>query len=111
MSGVDGYNALPSDSEKEARDKEATGEAMRTIVPDWIRTGRMVKGLKLDSGDSLGVQHGLKRKPEGWILVAPRVTQGSGSNYCLVETMRDQAKLSLSNTGDVGLTYFDLWVW
>lgn len=111
MSGVDGYNALPSDTEKEARDKEATGEALRSVVPDWVRTGKMVKGLKLDSGNSLAIQHGLKRNPEGWILVAPRVAQGSGSNYCIVETMRDSAKLALSNTGTVGLTYFDLWVW
>lgn len=111
MSGVDGYNPLPSDSEKEARDKEAQGESLRALIPDWVRTGRMVKGIHIDAGQTLGVQHGLKRKPEGWILVAPRDQQQAGVVYTLIELGRDVAKLTLTNTGNTDTIYFDIWVW
>ncbi len=114
MSGVDGYNPLPSDSQKEARDKDRTGEALRATVPDWIRGGSMLKDLKATVGSTLKVPHGLKRKPSGWLLVRPRLTGavGSASNdRSLLEVSSDASSLTLQCLGGGGTLTFDLWVW
>lgn len=108
---VDGYNPLPSSSEKELRDKDAQGEALRTVVPDWIRTGRWIKGVRLAPGASIAVQHGLKRAPQGWMLSGIRADAGApNGNANIVESTRDASKITLNNNGSAVTVIFDLWV-
>lgn len=112
MSGVDGHNPLPADTAKEARDKDLQGEALRTVVPDWIRTGKMVKGIRLDPAEVQSVTHGLKRVPQGWCLMGVRADSAApNANYNISETTRDASKLTLANNGSAVTVRFDLWVW
>jgi hypothetical protein len=112
VSGVDGYEPLPSDSEKEARDKDLNGEALRRLIPDWVRSGRMLKGIHLDPAEYRGVQHGLKRKPQGWVLHRVVADDGApNANFCISESTSDAAKITFCNNGSaVGVT-IDVWVY
>jgi hypothetical protein len=116
VSGVDGYEPLPSNTEEENRDKDRTGEALRTLIPDWIRTGRMVKGQYLNPGQTKSIQHGLKRAPQGWLVMSLKFHTSGGSppasGSMLIEMNRDASKLTLYHNSDGGGPYtFDLWVW
>ena len=112
MSGVDGYNALPSDSEKEARDKDRTGEAFRTIVPDWIRTGKIIAGVKLTTGQTTKVSHGLKHAVTGWMIQSVRTVTSPNDNVFPIEIARDSSSITFrGGTGGSGTIKFDIWVW
>jgi hypothetical protein len=121
VSGVDGYEPLPSKTEEEARDKDQTSEALKRLIPDWIRTGRMVtgsSGSKGGTGGTVGntmkVTHGLKRKPAGWIVVRPRLIDAVGTpanDPQVVEVACDVSTITLFVQGGGGRMAFDLWVW
>jgi hypothetical protein len=111
VSGVDGHNPLPADTEKEARDKDLQGEALRTVVPDWIRGGVMVRDQKMGSEETLSVQHGLKRAPQGWVLMNVRSRDGAANQvFSICEISRDPAKIVLTSGLDTSVR-FDIWVW
>lgn len=110
---VDGYDPLPSDTAKERHDKERTGEAFRTL-PDWIRQGKMLTNQKATVGSTVTLQHGLKRKPQGWILVRPRISGAvgsSGNDRIVLEVSCDAGSITLQALGGGGMIVFDLWIW
>lgn len=114
MSGTDGFNPLPPKDERESRDKELTAEALKRLIPDWVRTGVMIKDVIIEppDGTTKRVQHGLKRQPVGWLLVSPRPPSAGGgvTEYSICEVSKDSSAITFRFFGGNPVK-FDVWIW
>lgn len=87
--------------------QERTDRGILEAVPAWIRDGRSIQGVAVDSSAVTRVLHKLGRRPNGWML--QRVVATS-HDVQLVELSSDANAISLLNGGSAACT-IDLWVW
>jgi hypothetical protein len=103
-------------SKESADTQRLAKENFERNTPDWVRDGRYI-GTKdgdtketmvtFDGGTAITLQHGLKRKPKGWMI-----HKATGSPYSINEVKSDDQEIRLiNNYGGAGTLVCQVWIW
>lgn len=92
------YSNRETDAAFRDRDKPGTSP---------MADGRFLYGVEVSSGSNITLAHGLRRKPNGWIVVR---SYGAGG-HLLTETESTKASITLAHGSSTGVACkVDLWV-
>lgn len=101
-----GASELPP-QQADLRREQATERAIKTAMPEWVKSGRLVSATLTDA-NSTKVSHGLKRGVQGWFIGS---LSGDADMTNVRQTSSDSESLTLVNSGATGSLSLTLWVY
>lgn len=86
---------------------DATDRAVRTVLPEWARSGRLLEGIQV-LGTAGNHAHGLGRAYRGWIVV--RDYGAGGAPHTVYETTSPDSTKYLTLIA-TAVSKVSVWVW